>query len=85
MAEGTVHALLIRMEKRGLVDVEKVPSEKGPRKDRLHIEGDRAQETLEGLQDPRQGASREPPYGGWGDRDRPRRGDPCRDDRDDAP
>ncbi|MFG2631207.1 PadR family transcriptional regulator [Streptomyces sp. NPDC048473] len=30
IAEGTVYALLIRMEKRGLVDVEKVPSEKGP-------------------------------------------------------
>ncbi|MFH9613959.1 PadR family transcriptional regulator [Streptomyces pratensis] len=30
IAEGTVYALLLRMEKRGLVDVEKVPSEKGP-------------------------------------------------------
>ncbi|MFE0420992.1 PadR family transcriptional regulator [Streptomyces sp. NPDC058953] len=30
IAEGTIYALLIRMEKRGLVDVEKVPSEKGP-------------------------------------------------------
>ncbi len=30
IAEGTVYALLIRIEKRGLVDVEKVPSEKGP-------------------------------------------------------
>ncbi len=30
IAEGTVYALLIRTEKRGLVDVEKVPSEKGP-------------------------------------------------------
>jgi PadR family transcriptional regulator PadR len=30
IAEGTVYALLIRMEKRGLVDVEKVVSEKGP-------------------------------------------------------
>ncbi|MFC9586279.1 PadR family transcriptional regulator [Streptomyces yangpuensis] len=30
IAEGTVYALLIRMEKRGLLDVEKVPSEKGP-------------------------------------------------------
>ena len=29
-AEVTVYALLIRMERRGLVDVEKVPSEKGP-------------------------------------------------------
>ena len=30
IAEGTVYALLLRIEKRGLVDVEKVPSEKGP-------------------------------------------------------
>ena len=29
-AEGTVYALLVRIEQRGLVDVEKVPSEKGP-------------------------------------------------------
>lgn len=30
IAEGTVYALLIRIEQRKLVDVEKVPSEKGP-------------------------------------------------------
>lgn len=30
IAEGTVYALLIRIEQKGLVDVEKVPSEKGP-------------------------------------------------------
>jgi PadR family transcriptional regulator, regulatory protein PadR len=30
IAEGTVYALLIRVEQRGLVDVEKIPSEKGP-------------------------------------------------------
>jgi len=30
IAEGTVYVLLIRIEQRGLVDVEKVPSEKGP-------------------------------------------------------
>ncbi|MEU9161309.1 PadR family transcriptional regulator [Streptomyces sp. NPDC048424] len=30
IAEGTIYALLVRIEKRGLVDVEKVPSEKGP-------------------------------------------------------
>jgi PadR family transcriptional regulator PadR len=30
IAEGTVYALLIRIEQRGLVGVEKVPSEKGP-------------------------------------------------------
>jgi len=30
IAEGTVYALLIRIEQRGFVDVEKHPSEKGP-------------------------------------------------------
>lgn len=30
VVEGTVYALLIRVEQRGLVDVKKVPSEKGP-------------------------------------------------------
>lgn len=30
LAEGTVYALLVRVERNGLVDVEKVPSEKGP-------------------------------------------------------
>ncbi|AZZ39400.1 PadR family transcriptional regulator [Acidipropionibacterium jensenii] len=30
IAEGTVYALLVRVEQRGLVDVEKVPSQKGP-------------------------------------------------------
>jgi PadR family transcriptional regulator PadR len=30
LAEGTIYALLVRIEQRGLVDVEKVPSEKGP-------------------------------------------------------
>ncbi len=30
IAEGTVYALLVRIEQRGLVDVEKVPSDKGP-------------------------------------------------------
>jgi len=30
IAEGTVYALLVRVEQRGLVDVERVPSEKGP-------------------------------------------------------
>jgi PadR family transcriptional regulator PadR len=30
IAEGTVYALLIRIEQRGFVDVVKVPSEKGP-------------------------------------------------------
>ncbi|WP_419817353.1 PadR family transcriptional regulator [Glaciibacter flavus] len=30
IVEGTVYALLVRVEQRGLVDVTKVPSEKGP-------------------------------------------------------
>ncbi len=30
IAEGTIYALLVRFEHRGLVDVQKVPSEKGP-------------------------------------------------------
>ena len=30
IAEGTVYALLVRLEQRGLVDVTRVPSEKGP-------------------------------------------------------
>ena len=30
IAEGTIYALLIRIEQRGLVDVVRVPSEKGP-------------------------------------------------------
>ena len=30
IVEGTIYALLVRIEQRGLVDVQKVPSEKGP-------------------------------------------------------
>jgi PadR family transcriptional regulator PadR len=30
IVEGTVYAVLVRIEQRGLVDVAKVPSEKGP-------------------------------------------------------
>ena len=30
IAEGTVYALLVRIEQRNLVDVEKIPSEMGP-------------------------------------------------------
>ncbi|MEU4726641.1 PadR family transcriptional regulator [Nonomuraea dietziae] len=30
IAEGTIYALLVGIEQRGLVDVEKAPSEKGP-------------------------------------------------------
>jgi len=30
IAEGTVYAVLVRIEQKGLVDVQKIPSEKGP-------------------------------------------------------
>ena len=30
LVEGTIYAVLVRIEQKGLVDVEKVPSEKGP-------------------------------------------------------
>lgn len=30
IVEGTIYAVLVRVEQKGLVDVEKVPSEKGP-------------------------------------------------------
>ena len=40
IAEGTVYALLIRVEQRGLVDVEKVPSEKGPPRKVYALNGD---------------------------------------------
>jgi PadR family transcriptional regulator PadR len=30
IAEGTIYALLVRIEQRGFVDVERVPSEQGP-------------------------------------------------------
>ena len=30
LVEGTVYAVLVRVEQRGFVDVEKIPSEKGP-------------------------------------------------------
>ncbi|MGW8556370.1 PadR family transcriptional regulator [Streptomyces tubercidicus] len=46
IAEGTIYALLIRIEKRGLVDVEKVPSEKGPPR-KVHSLNARGREYLE--------------------------------------
>ena len=46
IAEGTVYALLVRIEQRGLVDVERYPSEKGPPRKvySLNVQG---QENLE--------------------------------------
>ena len=46
IAEGTVYALLIRIEQHGLVDVEKVPSEKGPPR-KVYSLNTRGQEYLE--------------------------------------
>lgn len=45
IAEGTVYALLVRVEQRGLVDVEKVPSEKGPPR-KVYTLNDRGHEYL---------------------------------------
>lgn len=45
IAEGTVYALLIRVEQRGLVDVETVPSEKGPPR-KFYALNARGRETL---------------------------------------
>lgn len=44
IAEGTVYALLVRIEQRGLVDVEKVPSEKGPPRKVYSLNGQGKQE-----------------------------------------
>lgn len=46
IAEGTVYALLIRIELRGLADVEKVPSEKGPPR-KVYSLNDQGREYLE--------------------------------------
>lgn len=46
IAEGTVYALLVRNEQKGLVDVEKVPSEKGPPR-KVYSLNARGQEYLE--------------------------------------
>jgi len=46
IAEGTVYALLVRVEQRGLVDVEKHPSEKGPPR-KVYSLNDQGREYLE--------------------------------------
>jgi len=46
LVEGTVYAVLIRIEQRGLVDVRKVPSEKGPPR-KVYSLNDRGREDLE--------------------------------------
>ncbi len=41
IAEGTIYALLVRIEQRGLVDVQKIPSDMGPPRKvySLNVEG----------------------------------------------
>jgi PadR family transcriptional regulator, regulatory protein PadR len=46
IAEGTVYALLVRLEQKGLVDVEKVPSERGPPR-KVYALNDQGREHLE--------------------------------------
>ncbi|MGN9837209.1 PadR family transcriptional regulator [Nonomuraea sp. H19] len=46
IAEGTIYALLVRIEQRGLVDVQKVPSEKGPPR-KVYSLNDQGREYLE--------------------------------------
>lgn len=48
IVEGTVYALLVRIEQRGFVDVEKVPSEKGPPR-KVYSLNARGGEYLEGF------------------------------------
>ncbi len=45
LVEGTVYALLVRIEQRGFADVEKVPSEKGPPR-KVFTLNDRGREQL---------------------------------------
>jgi PadR family transcriptional regulator len=48
IAEGTIYALLIRVEQKHLVDVEKTPSEKGPPR-KVYSLNSQGQEYLEGF------------------------------------
>lgn len=47
IAEGTVYALLVRIERKSLVDIEKVPSEKGPPRKVFTLNANGAQELAE--------------------------------------
>ncbi len=47
LAEGTIYALLIRIEQKGLVNVHKVPSEKGPPRKVYTLGADGARELNE--------------------------------------
>ncbi|MEZ2371347.1 MULTISPECIES: PadR family transcriptional regulator [Arthrobacter] len=44
IAEGTIYALLVRLEQKKLVDVQKVPSEKGPPRKVFTLNAQGAQE-----------------------------------------
>jgi PadR family transcriptional regulator PadR len=46
IAEGTVYALLVRIEQRGLVDVERLPSQLGPPR-KVYTLNDRGRDYLE--------------------------------------
>lgn len=46
IVEGTVYAVLVRIEQRGLVDVTRVPSEKGPPR-KVYSLNDKGREDLE--------------------------------------
>lgn len=46
LVEGTVYALLVRIEQRGFVNVEKVPSEKGPPR-KVYSLNDRGRDQLD--------------------------------------
>lgn len=46
LAEGTIYAVLVRIEQRGFVDIEKVPSEKGPPR-KVYSLNDQGREALE--------------------------------------
>lgn len=46
IAEGTIYALLVRIEQKGLVDVAKAPSEKGPPR-KVYTLNDRGRADLE--------------------------------------
>lgn len=45
IAEGTIYALLVRIEQKGLVDVEKVPSKQGPAR-KVYTLNDRGRDAL---------------------------------------
>src|SRR6187397_2538366 len=67
IADGTIYALLIRIEQRGYVDVEKVPSAKEA-SEHGRQEAGRRQEAVEAVQGAGQGPAGRLPRGGRGPR-----------------